>query len=718
MFVAVYLLMPDVRLSVRTALSSKTMTTQPNSRPSTPLQTTPLSVRLWDFVGSMRFAVSILSVVAIASAIGTIIKQNESKLNYVDKFGPFWAEVFALLGMHDVYNQAWFLVMLVFLVVSTSICLIRNTPKMLHDMRSYKMHNRTKTLAHMPEHSTWNAHGSVEQITHNVAQLFDRMGYQVRASQMQGPHGTQLYFAAKRGRFNRLGYVLTHLAIVVICLGGLMDSELSIRAQVWFQGKQPLTNMKSYEQVPESGVLGEGTLSYRGSVRIPEGKSTDFVELTYDQNSYLLQSLPFWVRLNRFTVEYYSTGMPKLFASDVTIKDKETGQELSQTISVNHPLRYKGVALYQANFDANESMMHLKVHPLFGSDTQNKALDAQVGGKSEFPFADKKYTLEWRAFKPINVFPTNEALKGSRIEAFAHAMKPQGTEKQFQNFGASVTYVLRDDAGNAAEYVQYASPVDIDGAAVFVSGRRDSLESEFRYFRIPADADLSVKDFMRLRGALADPNVRKTVALRYAQKYPNASVGADKMAQGIEKTLTTFAIRGLTGLGAQIEASVPEAERDKIASSLVRVLEETLWDALQTSRIAAGLPERSRDEAQQSFIRLSLYGLSELSQYQSPVWVELSSMDIVQSSGLQATRSPGQWWVYLGSVMLVLGTLAMAFIRERRVWLHVLSHGVPQDALNPAEQWHVHLAMSSTRRTFDYHEHWQQVRKQVEQTLP
>ena len=37
--------------------------------------------RLWDFIGSMRFAVSILTVVAIASAIGTIIKQNESRLN-------------------------------------------------------------------------------------------------------------------------------------------------------------------------------------------------------------------------------------------------------------------------------------------------------------------------------------------------------------------------------------------------------------------------------------------------------------------------------------------------------------------------------------------------------------------------------------------------------------------------------------------------------------
>ncbi len=260
--------------------------------------------RLWDFIGSMRFAVSILSIVAIASAIGTIIKQNESKLNYVDKFGDFWANVFAVLGMHDVYNQAWFLVMLVFLLASTSICLIRNTPKMLHDMRAYKLHNRTNTLRHMPEHVQWQSVLNPHELTTRVTQLFERMGYQARASQDNSDGQTKVYFAAKRGRYNRLGYIFTHLAIVVICLGGLLDSELSIRAQVLFMGKKPLTNATQYKDVPASGILSEGTLSYRGTIRIPEEKSTDFVEIPYGQNAYLLQDLPFWVRLDKFNVEY------------------------------------------------------------------------------------------------------------------------------------------------------------------------------------------------------------------------------------------------------------------------------------------------------------------------------------------------------------------------------------------------------------------------------
>lgn len=155
--------------------------------------------RLWDFIGSMRFAVSILTLVAIASAIGTIIKQNESRLSYVDQFGGFWAGVFATLGLHDVYNQAWFVVMLVFLLASTSICLIRNTPKMLHDMRSFKLHDRTNSLRHMKEHAQWDSTQSTETLTARMAQMFERLGYQVRASQAQANGQTHVYFAAKKG---------------------------------------------------------------------------------------------------------------------------------------------------------------------------------------------------------------------------------------------------------------------------------------------------------------------------------------------------------------------------------------------------------------------------------------------------------------------------------------------------------------------------------------
>ena len=65
----------------------------------------------------------------------------------------------------------------------------------------------------------------------------------------------------------------------------------------------------------------------------------------------LLQDLPFSVELKKFIVEHYSTGMPKLFASEVIIHDKATGEAVPARIEVNHPASYKGVEIYQSSFD-------------------------------------------------------------------------------------------------------------------------------------------------------------------------------------------------------------------------------------------------------------------------------------------------------------------------------------------------------------------------------
>ena len=89
---------------------------------------------LLEFLGSMNLAITLLVTVGIASVIGTVLKQNEPYQNYVFKFGPFWFEIFNSLGLYDVYSAAWFLLIMTFLVLSTSTCIYRNAPLMLHDI--------------------------------------------------------------------------------------------------------------------------------------------------------------------------------------------------------------------------------------------------------------------------------------------------------------------------------------------------------------------------------------------------------------------------------------------------------------------------------------------------------------------------------------------------------------------------------------------------------
>ena len=95
--------------------------------------------RLWrsvvELLSSMRFSISLLTVICIASVIGTVLKQQEPYANYVNQFGPFWAQVFSLSSLNTVYSAWWFLLILAFLVLSTSLCISRNAPKILAELK-------------------------------------------------------------------------------------------------------------------------------------------------------------------------------------------------------------------------------------------------------------------------------------------------------------------------------------------------------------------------------------------------------------------------------------------------------------------------------------------------------------------------------------------------------------------------------------------------------
>lgn len=103
----------------------------------------------------MNLAITLLVAVGVASIVGTVLKQNEAFQNYIIKSGPFWFEVFDTPGLYDVYSAAWFLLILTFLVISTSTCIYRNAPSMLRDMRSRRLDVRFNSLNALHNRHSW-----------------------------------------------------------------------------------------------------------------------------------------------------------------------------------------------------------------------------------------------------------------------------------------------------------------------------------------------------------------------------------------------------------------------------------------------------------------------------------------------------------------------------------------------------------------------------------
>ncbi|MEO7128325.1 MAG: cytochrome c biogenesis protein ResB, partial [Rhodoferax sp.] len=172
-----------------------------------------------ELLSSMRFSISLLTIICIASVIGTVLKQHEPVGNYVNQFGPFWAEVFGAASLYSVYSAWWFLLILLFLVTSTSLCIARNTPKILADLKEYKEDIREQSLKAFGHRAEAVLDEQPEAAAQRVGKTLAGGGWKVKMQQRS--NGWMV--AAKAGSISKLGYIAAHSAIVLVCVGGLLD---------------------------------------------------------------------------------------------------------------------------------------------------------------------------------------------------------------------------------------------------------------------------------------------------------------------------------------------------------------------------------------------------------------------------------------------------------------------------------------------------------------
>jgi cytochrome c biogenesis protein len=693
-----------------------------------------------ELLSSMRFSISLLTLICIASVIGTVLKQQEPFGNYVNQFGPFWAQVFGTVGLYTVYSAWWFMLILAFLVLSTSLCISRNTPKILADLNQVKENIREQSLKAFGHRAEAPLAEAPEAAARRIGQTLVQGGWKVKLQQRSTPAGTGWMVAAKAGAANKLGYIAAHGAIVLVCVGGLLDGDLVVRAQMWLNNKSIYTGGGLIADVPAQHRLSERNPTFRANLLVAEGTQSSTAILN-QPGGVMLQDLPFSVELKKFIVEYYSTGMPKLFASEIVIHDKETGEATPARVEVNHPAHHKGIEIYQSSFDDGGSSVTLKAVPLaVGSQAPSKAFEIQgtIGGSSSLTNGAEKMTLEYTALRVINVenFGGSGSLGSGvdvrkvdlrqAIDSRLGAANKTQEQKELRNVGPSISYKLRDAAGQAREFHNYMLPVKLDSGeaspALFLLGVRENPADAFQYLRIPADEQGSMEGFLRLRRALADPVQRE----RAVQRYARNAIAADRpdlaqqLSASASRALALFAgpepvageapgkqPGGLQAISDFMEANVPEAERNRAGEVLVRILNGVLFELAQMTREQNSLKPMPQDDATQAYMAQAVLSLSDAQHYPAPMAFELKDFTQLQASVFQVTRTPGKNIVYLGCALLILGIFAMLYVRERRLWVW-LAPGAAQADAAAAEKGPesgpgslATLALSTNRQTLD-----------------
>jgi len=425
---------------------------------------------LLDLLRSMRFAIAILAVVAVAATTGSILEQSQPAVTYVGRYGEFWADFFMLCGLTDVYHAWWFITLLAFMAASTTLCLWQRTPAMLRDMRSYREQKSIASLRKL-EYSAEFDLPADQTLQPGLASYLTAEGYHYKHV---FTHGGGSLLAARAGAARRLGYLLVHGAMVLICVGGLVDGN----------------------------VLLHG--SYRASMTIPEG-GTGNVGLVQQGDQVLEQPLPFSIRLKKFRIEHYANGQPKDFASDIEIIDGQHTEDV--TLQVNHPYTYRGVTLFQSGFADGGSKVSLRML----SNGASNAISGAVGADLPLLLNGEPATLELSELRAINVFDKDDVpgkTWNSRGKPGDHT----------RDVGPSLAFRLRDKQGQSDEWNIFQRRIEIGGAGYLLIGHRAALEPAMRYLRLPVDVDGSIATYTRLAQALNDPKARAAAARAVAAK--------------------------------------------------------------------------------------------------------------------------------------------------------------------------------------------------------
>src|SRR6202022_1123475 len=155
------------------------------------------------------------------------------------------------------------------------LCIYRNGPLMVREMRSFRENAAEKSLRQFMHRAEFATRSTTDELLNRVTSYLAQQGFGYRVTDAR-PDSSRL-IAAKAGSFHRLGYLFTHIGIVVICVGGLIDGNLPLKMLQLAGARVPETRDIPQSQVPPPSRLSARNASFRGNITIPEGSSADVV---------------------------------------------------------------------------------------------------------------------------------------------------------------------------------------------------------------------------------------------------------------------------------------------------------------------------------------------------------------------------------------------------------------------------------------------------------
>jgi cytochrome c biogenesis protein len=274
----------------------------------------------WRQLTSMRTAILLLLLLAIAAIPGSLVPQRSSDPNGVAQYftdNPDLAPILDAVKLFDVYSSPWFSAVYILLFVSLIGCIIPRTKHHFDAMRARPPRTPAR-LSRLADHRE-ETYPDVD-VTTALAEartLLRTSGYRVEEYDQRGVRS----LSAERGYLRETGNLVFHASLVGVLVAVGIGGGFGYSGQrVVVEGQSFVNSIIDYDSINPGRFFDEDSLS-------PYALSLDALDVTYE------------------TANLSAYGQPIDFTAHVSTTTPD-GEELEQQIKVNSPLRFEGTDVF------------------------------------------------------------------------------------------------------------------------------------------------------------------------------------------------------------------------------------------------------------------------------------------------------------------------------------------------------------------------------------
>lgn len=258
----------------------------------------------------LKFALFLLLIIAILSSLGSFIEQDQPITFYIENYpisrpiyGFIDSNLIINLGIDHVYQTWWFLLLLFSLGISLISCTITRQFPLVINSKEFFFKQKKNSYKNLPFFVRIK----------NIYYLKETILLRIQKLNFYIYQKNELIYGYK-GLLGRISPILVHMSLIIILLGA---------------GFGAFKNFKAQELLPKGEV-------FHIQNPIGVGWFTKIPNLT--------------IRVNDFWVEYEKNKIHQ-FYSTLSILDNYGNEIKNKTVSVNNPLKHKGIDFYQSDWN-------------------------------------------------------------------------------------------------------------------------------------------------------------------------------------------------------------------------------------------------------------------------------------------------------------------------------------------------------------------------------